>query len=208
MTWMTLWNVSVINDHSYVHLVVSPSRSFSHSRLITGLVTRLTRQVLLVEQEHMGSPPVFSAVSVTRSLVSFFCVVDRCLSFCTFFLWALCCLFFDIRILIPIWYLQTLLIKSHHICPLINNACKLDLYIMGNYEDLMVLLTYSLDGEISKLHWSTLPSSPYNKLVLLQIIICPFVPVSLTMALYVLLRCTLTGASPNKSNYFFLTCIN
>jgi hypothetical protein len=40
-------------------------------------------------------------IRVTRSLVLYVCVVDRCLSFCTFFLWSLCFLFFfDIRILI------------------------------------------------------------------------------------------------------------
>jgi len=52
--------------------------------------TRLTRRVSLVEQklltlpEHMTSPPVFSGVRVTRSLVLSVCFVDRCLSFCTF----------------------------------------------------------------------------------------------------------------------------
>ena len=72
------------------HFVVSTSRSFPHSRLITGFVSRLTRRVPLVEQElltlqeHMSSPPVFSGVRVTRSLVLLVCFVDRCLSFCTF----------------------------------------------------------------------------------------------------------------------------
>ncbi len=53
-------------------------------------VTRLTRRVPLVEQEllilpeHLSSPPVFSGVSVTRSLVLYVCFVDSCLSFCTF----------------------------------------------------------------------------------------------------------------------------
>jgi hypothetical protein len=51
------------------------SRSFSHSRLITGFVTRLARRVPLVEQElltipeHLSSPPIFSGFRVTRSLV-------------------------------------------------------------------------------------------------------------------------------------------
>jgi hypothetical protein len=31
-----------------------------------------------------GSPPAFSVVRVTRSLVLFVCFVDRCLSFCPF----------------------------------------------------------------------------------------------------------------------------
>jgi hypothetical protein len=44
-----------------------------------------------------GAPeftPVFGGVRVTRSLVLCVCFVDRCLSFCTLFLWLLCCLFF------------------------------------------------------------------------------------------------------------------
>jgi hypothetical protein len=43
----------------------------------------------------------FKLQHVTRSLVVCVCFVDRCLSFCTFFIWPLCFLFFfDIRILI------------------------------------------------------------------------------------------------------------
>jgi hypothetical protein len=34
--------------------------------------------------EHLSSPPVFSEVYVTQSLVLYVCFVDRCLSFCTF----------------------------------------------------------------------------------------------------------------------------
>jgi hypothetical protein len=55
-----------------------------------GFVTRLTWRVPLVEQElltlpeHLSSPPVFSGVRVTRSLVLYVCFEDRCLSFCTF----------------------------------------------------------------------------------------------------------------------------
>ena len=60
------------------------------SWLITGFVTKLTRQVSLVEQElptlpeHMSSPPIFSGICVTRSLVLYVCFVDRCLPFYTF----------------------------------------------------------------------------------------------------------------------------
>ena len=85
-----LWNICVTKDHEYVPLVVNTSRSFPHSWLITWFVTRLTRQVSLVEQElltlpeHMSSPPVFSGVRVTRSLVLYVCFVYRCLSFCSF----------------------------------------------------------------------------------------------------------------------------
>ena len=34
--------------------------------------------------QQLSSPPVFSGVRVTRSLVLYVCFVDRCLSFCTF----------------------------------------------------------------------------------------------------------------------------
>ena len=84
------YGIPVTNDHGYVPLVVNTSRSFPHSRLITGFVTRLTRRMPLMEQvlltllEHLSSPPVFSGVRVTRSLVLYVCFVDRCLYFCTF----------------------------------------------------------------------------------------------------------------------------
>ena len=58
--------------------------------LIIGFVTRLTRRVPLVEQdlttlpEHLSSPPDFSGVRVTRSLVLCVCFVDRCLACCSF----------------------------------------------------------------------------------------------------------------------------
>jgi hypothetical protein len=79
-------------------------RSFLHSWTITGFVIRLTRRVPLVKQEqltfleHPSSVPVFSGVCVTRSLVLCVCFVDDCLSFCPFL--PLCCLSFDLRILI------------------------------------------------------------------------------------------------------------
>jgi hypothetical protein len=43
-------------------------------------------QELLTLPEHMSSPPVFSGVRVTRSLVLHVCFVDRCLPFCLFLL--------------------------------------------------------------------------------------------------------------------------
>ena len=44
-----LWNICVTNDHGYAPLVVvNTSRSFPHSWLVNGFVTRLTRRVPLV----------------------------------------------------------------------------------------------------------------------------------------------------------------
>jgi hypothetical protein len=114
--WLTVMEY-LSHDHGYVSLVVSTSRSFPHSWLITGFVTRLTRRVPLLELElltlleHLSSPSVLSGVRVTRSLVLCVCFVDRCLSF---FFWLLCCLFFfDIRI--PI----TPLVSSNSSCQVI-----------------------------------------------------------------------------------------
>jgi len=111
-----LWNICVTNDHGYVPLVVNTSRSYPHSRLITGCVTRLKRRVPLVEQElltlpeHLISPLVFSGVRVTRSLVLYVCLVDRCLSFCTFsFGHCVFCSSSIYGLCLPLWYLQTLL---------------------------------------------------------------------------------------------------
>ena len=52
------------NDHAYVPLVVntsSSSWSFPRSWLITGFVTRLTRQVSLVEQELLTKKGAFNS---------------------------------------------------------------------------------------------------------------------------------------------------
>jgi hypothetical protein len=76
-----LWNICVTNDHGYFPLVVNTFRSFPHSRLITGFVTRLTRQVPLVEQElltlqeHLSSSPDFSGVRVTQYLYVLWIIV-------------------------------------------------------------------------------------------------------------------------------------
>jgi hypothetical protein len=114
----SLWIICVTSDHGYVPLVVSTSRSFPNSRLITGFVTRLTRRVPLVEQklltlpEHLSSPSVFSGVRVTRSLVLYVCFVDRCFSFCTFsFGHCVVCSSSIYGFWLPLWYLQTLLTK-------------------------------------------------------------------------------------------------
>jgi hypothetical protein len=96
-------------------------RSFLHSWPITGFVIRLTRRVLLVEQEqltfpeHPSSVPVFSGVCVTRSFVLCVCFVDHCLSFCAIVLSVL--RFTDSYYPFRLWYLETLLKKSRYLFP-------------------------------------------------------------------------------------------
>ena len=72
------------NDHGYLPIVVNTSRSFPRSWLVT--VSRLTRWVLLLEQELLPFPNTagISGDFFTRSLVVCVCFVDRCLSFYTF----------------------------------------------------------------------------------------------------------------------------
>jgi hypothetical protein len=85
MTCFTTMEYLCKNYHRYVPLVVNTSWSFPHSRLIIGFVTRLTWRVPL---EHLNSH-VISGIRVTRILVVYVCFIDRCLSFCIFFLLAI-----------------------------------------------------------------------------------------------------------------------
>ena len=93
----------------FKYFIVIFSAGTSHFRQYYRSATfvRLTRWVPLVKRElltipkHLSSPPVFSGVRVTRSLVLCVCFVGLCFSFSTFFFWPLCCLsFFDLRIMI------------------------------------------------------------------------------------------------------------
>ena len=97
--------ISINNyDHGYVPLI-NTSRSFPHSWLITGFLTRLTQRVPLVEQElptfpeHLSSPRLL--VGSCYSIFSFMCLFCRQKSVpLYFFFWPLCCLFFfDVQIL-------------------------------------------------------------------------------------------------------------
>jgi hypothetical protein len=82
----SLRNICITNDNGYVPLVVSTSRSFPHSWLITGFVTTASQLLSLEEQELLtlpdllSSPPIFSVRSFA------FCVVflDRRLSYVLF----------------------------------------------------------------------------------------------------------------------------
>jgi hypothetical protein len=119
ITWLTVYNICVTHDHGYIPLVVSTSRSFPHSWLITGFATRLTRRVPHKEQElptlpeHTSSPPVFSGVRVIRSLVWCVCFVDRCLSLCTFsFDHCVVCSSLIYWFWLYLWYPQTLLMTN------------------------------------------------------------------------------------------------
>ena len=103
----SLQNFSGRHSQPFPFYVLSSPLSW----LITGFVTRLTRRVSLVEQElltlpeHMSSPPVFSGICATRSLVLCVCFVDCCLSFL--------CHCVDCPSIyefwLPLWCLQTLL---------------------------------------------------------------------------------------------------
>ena len=67
----------------------------------------LVEQELLTLPEHLSSPPVFSGVRVTRSLVLYVCIVDRCCSFAH----SVVCSSSIYGFWLPLWYLQTLLIE-------------------------------------------------------------------------------------------------
>jgi hypothetical protein len=134
---------------------------------VPGFVTRLTRRVSRVEQElrtlpgHLSSPPIFSGVRVTRSLVLYVCFVNRCLFF---FFWPLCCLsFFDIQILI------TPLVSSNSSCPFVLFLLLIVLSVLLRYTDAdcvdYCFTIISYDGLVYYLifKWWLTPSTLFNE---------------------------------------------
>jgi hypothetical protein len=82
-----------------------------HFLVLSSWQVPLVEQKLLTRPEHLSSPPVFSGVRVSRSVVLCVCFVDRCLSFCTFtFCHSVVCSSIY-GFWLPLWYLQTLLIS-------------------------------------------------------------------------------------------------
>jgi hypothetical protein len=70
----------------------------------------LVEQERLTLPEHLSSPPVFSRVRVSRSLVLYVCFVDHCLFFCTFsFGHCVVCSSSIYGFWLTPWYLPTLL---------------------------------------------------------------------------------------------------
>jgi hypothetical protein len=112
----TTLKTGVNSSDPYVHDHDSPIKHLGlkipvyflhHARQLHHARVPLMEQELPTLPGHLSSPPVFSGVRVTRSLILYVCFVDRCLSFCTFS-FDHCVV--DIRILITsLWYLQTLL---------------------------------------------------------------------------------------------------
>ena len=83
----------------------------------------LTRRVPLVEQdlltipEHLASPPVFSGVCVTRSLVLYVYFVYHCLFVCTFsFGHCVDCSSSIYEFWLPFWYLQAIVMTYCNHC--------------------------------------------------------------------------------------------
>ena len=67
---------------------------------------------------HPSSPPGFSGVRVTRSLVLCVCFVDHCLSFCTFsFGYCVVCSSSIYGFWLPLWYLQIRLTAEKCLSP-------------------------------------------------------------------------------------------
>ena len=122
----------------------------------------LVEQELLTIPEHLISPPVFSGVPVTRSLVLYVCFVDRCLSFCTFsFGHCVVCPSSMYRCWLPLWYLQTLpkigeynQLFRNCFCP-INDKKSLKTPKLQS-EDVSRIRAYTIMAKgLQNKHWST-----------------------------------------------------
>jgi hypothetical protein len=104
--------------------------------------------------EHLGSPPVYSGVRATRSLVLCVCLVDRCLSFCPFS-FGHCVVCSSIyKFWLPLWYLQTLL-TTQDIMSFLNNVLAFDLWPWKSI-GFQILLRTKYVRSLVKIHWRML----------------------------------------------------
>jgi hypothetical protein len=132
--WATTQRVGLEQSRTHHHLIEnkvvlicwvgvkqqSLTRPLLYHRQDLNNTTWVTRRVSLVEQalltlpEHLSSHPFFSGFGVIRSLVLYVCFVDRCLSFCTFSFGhcVVCSSIYGFWL--PLWYLQTLLIRNRN----------------------------------------------------------------------------------------------
>ena len=100
----TQYNIYGISVSQMTTPVVVTIRSFPHLWIITGIITRVTRQVSLVEQELLillenhSSPTVLCGIFVPQSIV--FCVMF-CRSCLSLFFWTL---FMFVFVLLDIVY--------------------------------------------------------------------------------------------------------
>ena len=110
-TTAAYWNISA-TDKEYVPFVVITIQFFPHSWLITGVVTRVTRQVSLVEQELLTVPVHRSMHPVAQSLA--FCVVICRSLFVLFFPFGHCIVCpSTYGFLLPLWYFRDVLTIVH-----------------------------------------------------------------------------------------------
>ena len=81
--------------------------------LLCSTTMPLVEQELLTLPKHLHSPPVFSEIPVTRSLVLYVYFVDSCFSFCTFSIdHCVVCPSSIYGFWLLLWYLQTLLLRK------------------------------------------------------------------------------------------------
>ena len=116
----------VVGDHGYVPFIVSTSRSFPHSWLITRFVTRVTRRVSLVEHELITLTGV-----IALNLGLKWCSCCAVFSSLCGVLWVVVCPFGHCVVCpsiygfwLPLWYLQTLLYWKWIWCIRSRIKCK------------------------------------------------------------------------------------
>ena len=107
-------------------------------------------QALLTHPEHLSSPPVFSGVYVTQSLI--FCVVFCRLLFVLlyFFFWPLCCLFFDLQLLInpQVSYFRT----TYKLVHVLLNQIDLDMIHLLNLSLTKIVIQVGLIKSCNEMH--------------------------------------------------------
>jgi len=80
--WYSSLQIKHMCDEFPWYIIISQSRTYYVLFLYDRRIF-FGKKIILIS-DFLYSPPVFSGVRVTRSLVLCECFVDRCLSFCTF----------------------------------------------------------------------------------------------------------------------------
>jgi hypothetical protein len=115
-------------------------------------------QALLTHPEHLSSPSVFSGVYVTQSLI--FCVVFCRLLFVLlyFFFWPLCCLFFDLQLLITpqVSYFRT----TYKLVHVLLNQIDLDMIHLLNLSLTKIVIQVGLIKSCNEMHAIIPPTHP------------------------------------------------
>jgi hypothetical protein len=103
----------IVALHFFVLQITFQDNVNNHNHRVEWNTDVASNNCIIDYRFNLSSPPIFSGVRVTRSLVLCVCFIDRCLSFCPFpYGHCVVCFTSIYGFWLPLWYLQILLSLS------------------------------------------------------------------------------------------------